>query len=106
MNIFSHSHRFQSRRRFGHRPSSPQPIPDRVNTLAATPVGSWVRVVGFRPGLAGERRNQLQSYGVAPGHAVKVLQHVPVTVLLIEQFELALEREMAALVEVTRSLSD
>ena len=75
-------------------------------TLAETPVGSRVRVTGFRPGLAPDRQTQLQSYGLAPGRTVQVLQHSPVTVLQIEHFELALEREMAAFVEVAQTLVD
>lgn len=72
----------------------------RGSSLADTPVGMLVQVAGFRAGLAGDRCSQLQSYGLSPGQPVKVLQHVPVTVLQIEQFELALERDMAAYVEV------
>ncbi len=34
------------------------------------------------------------------------MQHNPVTVLLIDQFELALEREMAAYVEVVQIPAD
>lgn len=79
---------------------------DRKLTLAETPVGSQVRVTGFRRGLAADRQSQLQSYGLAPGRLVQVLQHSPVTVLQIEQFELALERDMAALVEVAQNPVD
>lgn len=106
MNLFTHPRHFRFRRRFGHGPSHPKIAPNMINTLANTPVGCRVRVVGFSPGLAGERRTQLQSYGLAPGQTIRVIQHVPVTVLQIEQFELALEREMAAFVEVTQNLAD
>lgn len=82
------------------------PRPGILVTLADSAVGSQVRVIGFLPGLAADRQTQLQSYGLAPGRTVQVLQHSPVTVLQIEQFEMALEREMAAYVEVTQNLAD
>ena len=95
---------------FAHRTPMDSPghttLPGSLVTLADSPVGSQVRVIGFLPGLAAERQTQLQSYGLAPGRTVQVLQHTPVTVLQIEQFELALEREMAAYVEVTQNLAD
>ncbi len=95
---------------FAHRTPMDSPgnttRPGSLVTLADSPVGSQVRVIGFLPGLAAERQTQLQSYGLAPGRTVQVLQHTPVTVLQIEQFELALEREMAAYVEVTQNLAD
>jgi len=106
MNFLPHPRRLHSRRRFGRGPRHPGFAPHRISTLANTPVGCWVRVIGFRPGLAGEQLTQLQSYGLAPGRAVRVLQQTPVTVLQIEQFELALEREMAALVEVAQNQMD
>lgn len=106
MNLFTHPHRFRVRHRYGHGSNHPQNATGNIHSLANTPVGSRVKVVGFIPGLAGERRTQLQSYGLAPGQTVKVIQHVPVTVLQIEQFELALEREMAAFVEVTQTLAE
>ena len=105
MNFFSPSlcaHRRHSKQ---SQPASSS-LHNHPLTLAETPVGTLVRIIGFHPGLAAERQAQLQSYGLAPGHTVKVLQHNPVTVLQIEQFELALEGEMAAYVEVAQSLVD
>ena len=106
MNLFNHPHRFRARNRYGHGSNHSNNAASIIHSLANTPVGNRVRVVGFIPGLARERRTQLQSYGLAPGQTVKVIQHVPVTVLQIEQFELALEREMAAFVEVTQTLAE
>ena len=105
MSLLPHS--LCSFRRFSPRKQPPAGSSSRPgSSLAETPVGTQVQVTGFRAGLAVERRSQLQSYGLAPGHTVKVLQHTPVTVLLIEQFELALERELAAVVEGVQSRVD
>lgn len=104
MNFFAHPHIFRMRHRFGQGSTHGKTMPSRFDTLANAPVGSRVKVIGFKSALVDERRAQLQSYGLAPGQTVQVIQHVPVTVLLIEQFELALEREMAAYVEVTQDL--
>lgn len=105
MNIFTH-YRCTHRRQVKESMQASIPHPPNTTTLANTPVGTRVQVVGFLPGLATERQAQLQSYGLAPGHTIKVLQHNPVTVLQIEQFELALEGEMAAFVEVAHNLAD
>jgi Fe2+ transport system protein FeoA len=42
----------------------------------------------------------LQAFGVVPGHRVRVLQHSPVTVVKIDYTELALENDMARLIQV------
>jgi Fe2+ transport system protein FeoA len=70
------------------------------DTLADAKPGRCLRVRGFLPGLSTERRTHLQAYGVVPGHCVRVLQHSPVTVVQIEYTELALENDMARLIQV------
>jgi Fe2+ transport system protein FeoA len=57
-------------------------------------------VKGFCPGLSPERLAQLQSYGLLPGYWVRVLQHSPVTLIQVEQTELALETELACEVQI------
>ena len=69
-------------------------------TLADIPPGSRGRVKGFCPGLSPERLAQLQSYGLLPGYWVRVLRHSPVTLIQVEQTELALETELACEVQV------
>lgn len=41
------------------------------------------------------RREQLMSYGLAPGRCVYILQHNPATILQVDQTELAIEEEVA-----------
>lgn len=65
-------------------------------TLAALAPGCQARVTGFGPRLTPEQRAHLQAYGVIPGHSLSVIQHLPVTVALIEHTELALESGVAA----------
>jgi Fe2+ transport system protein FeoA len=73
---------------------------EECDTLAEAQPGRCWRVRGFLPGLSAERRSHLQAYGVVPGHWLRVLQHLPVTVVQIEYTELALENDMARLIQV------
>lgn len=41
-------------------------------------------------------RERLQSYGLAPGRQVEVVQHSPVTVVRVERIDLAFEARIAA----------
>jgi Fe2+ transport system protein FeoA len=63
-------------------------------TLAGARPGRPVTIRSF-DGLPTATRQHLQAYGVLPGHAVYVLARRPVTILLVEQTELALESEIA-----------
>jgi len=73
---------------------------ETYDTLAEAQPGRRLRVRGFLPGLSAERQTHLQAYGLIPGHSVRVLQQSPVTVVQIEHTELALENEMARLIQV------
>ncbi len=68
----------------------------QTQTLRQVSPGKRVRVAGFSPRLSTERRAHLQAYGVIPGHWVQVTQHSPVTVVRIEQTEIALESGLAS----------
>jgi len=57
--------------------------------------GKEACVSGFAPELSNERRLHLQAYGLVPGQSVHVVQHSPVTIVLIEHLELALETDLA-----------
>jgi len=70
-------------------------------SLVDIPPGGQTRVVGFLAGLSDERKAHLQSYGLTPGTWVRVVQHSPVTVIQVEQLELALESDLARQVQVT-----
>ncbi len=52
-------------------------------------------MVFLQPGPAA-RALQLQAYGLIPGRKVRVVQQHPVTVVLADHTELALEGELAA----------
>jgi Fe2+ transport system protein FeoA len=41
------------------------------------------------------RRQQLQAYGLSPGHCVRVMQHSPVTIIQAGHTELAMESDLA-----------
>lgn len=50
--------------------------------------------------LSPAQRQHLQAYGLLPGRSVRVLAQRPVTIVLIEQTELAFETEIAKKVMV------
>ena len=71
-----------------------------ILALTELPVGAQARVEGFSPGIPAIRRQQLLAYGLVPGRMLQVLQRLPVTVVQVEQTELALESELAEGVRV------
>jgi Fe2+ transport system protein FeoA len=72
-----------------------------ANTLFGVPPGVRAHVEGFLPQLPADQKARLQAYGLTPGQEVRVLQHNPVTIVVIEHLELALENEIARSVTVT-----
>ena len=79
-------------------PSAPPDGPASA-TLAGFPGGSQVCVTGFGD-LAVQQMQHLQAYGVLPGRTIKILAQQPLTIILAEQTELALESSVAAQVFV------
>lgn len=73
--------------------------PGGARTLAGVEPGREVSVLGYTESSGGQRRH-LQAYGLLPGRRVKVLAQHPVTIVLIEQTELAVEAAVAACVLV------
>jgi len=71
----------------------------KQRTLADVPPGCEVQVTGYGD-LNGSQRQHLQGYGLLPGRRVKVLSQHPVTIVQVEQTELAFERGVAARVLV------
>jgi Fe2+ transport system protein FeoA len=63
-------------------------------TLDLVPEGKTVRILRFGS-IGAEQGRHLQAYGLLPGRAVLVLSHSPMTILQIEQTELALESAVA-----------
>lgn len=70
------------------------PTHERIR-LTGTLVGRMVRITDFGDEIDPLQREQLHAYGLSAAHAVKVLQQTPMTVLLCEHVELAIEHEVA-----------
>jgi len=70
-----------------------------LHTLADVQPGREVQVTGYGE-LNSSQRQHLQAYGLLPGRQVKVLSQHPVTIVQVEQTELAFERGVAARVLV------
>lgn len=68
---------------------------DSHATLADILPGSLVKILAFDESLPPKRRVQLIAYGLSPGLWVEVLQQSPVTIIRIDNTELALEKSLA-----------
>jgi Fe2+ transport system protein FeoA len=71
------------------------PDTGREGSLARAQVGRMVKVTGFGK-LSPAYRQHLQAYGLLPGRSIQVLAQRPVTIILVEQTELAFETEIAS----------
>lgn len=74
-------------------------VSDEVPLTAAAP-GSRVVVVRFGPGIAAQQLESLMSYGLDEGRTIEVLRQRPLTVVLVDHTELALEDAVAQAVRV------
>lgn len=63
--------------------------------LADVPPGCKAEVVGFTAEFPPDRKESLQAYGLVLNYPLQVLQHKPVTILRVDQIELALESDLA-----------
>ena len=70
--------------------------------LAFIPPGSVVRLAALGDEIDPLQREQLLANGLAGNHTLTVLQQQPMTVILAEEVELALEREVARHIWVER----
>lgn len=75
-------------------------------TLLDVPAGTRTRVLRFSPELTNGQLAHLQSYGLMPGSWVSVIQQSPVTVLKVDNLEIALEHDLAMKIQVEESTSD
>jgi Fe2+ transport system protein FeoA len=64
-------------------------------TLAGVKPGREVLVTGYGD-LSGSQRQHLQAYGLLPGRRVRVIAQRPVTIVQVEETELAFEGGIAA----------
>ncbi len=74
--------------------------------LADVPPGCKAQVVGFAAGFPPNRKAYLQAYGLVLNNPLQVLQHKPVTILRVDQIELALESDLAKGIFVELSPDD
>ena len=63
--------------------------------LAFVAPGSDVQLAELGEGIEAVQREQLTAYGLAPSRRITVLQQRPMTVILADQVELALEHRVA-----------
>jgi Fe2+ transport system protein FeoA len=71
----------------------PAPGQNRL-TLLDVPVGWSARIAGI-DGPPVSRKQQLRAYGLLSGDWIRVIQHRPVTVAVVDHTELALEADLA-----------
>lgn len=58
------------------------------------------KVIGFAADIPPDRRSYLQAYGLVSNYWVEVLCHSPVTIVRIDNIELALENDLARGIKV------
>jgi Fe2+ transport system protein FeoA len=80
--------------------SNRQPSMKGGLTLSDVPPGYRAKVVGFGEKISPARRAHLQAFGLVKDDWVQVVQHSPVTVIQVDQTELALENTLANEIEV------
>lgn len=64
--------------------------------------GVKARIDAIDDAIDSTQREQIIAYGLAPGRPLAVLQQQPMTIVMIDEIELALEDSIARLVWVTR----
>jgi Fe2+ transport system protein FeoA len=74
--------------------------------LAFIPAGSEVRLIALGDEIDPLQREQLTAYGLAESRPIKVLQQRPMTVILAEEVELALEHGVARHIWVERETNE
>ena len=75
-------------------------------TLADVPPGSKAELVGFSDTFPADRKAYLQAYGLVMNHQIQVVQHTPVTIIRLDNIELALENDLAKGIKVQLSSAE
>lgn len=70
--------------------------------LAFIPPGTTVRLVELGDAINALQREQLTAYGLAENRPIRILQQQPMTVILADEMELALEHEVARYIWVEK----
>lgn len=86
--------RFHLNKHWGNPAPSASLTPNQT-TLAGVKPGREVLVTGFLAVLSGGQMQHLQAYGLLPGRRIRVLAQHPVTIVQVEQTELAFEGSLA-----------
>jgi len=71
--------------------------------LAFIPPGEEVRLTSLGEAIDPQQREQLTAYGLAENRPLRVLQQKPMTVILADEVELALEHAVARHIWVERT---
>lgn len=71
-------------------------------TLDQAAPGSVLQVLGFSSALSVQHRLRLQAFGLEPGRRLRIIQQRPVTIVLIDHLELAVEKVLAQRVLVAQ----
>ncbi len=71
--------------------------------LALIPTGETVRLANLSEELPSVQREQLHAYGLVPDCELKVLQRHPMPVILTDEIEIALEKDVARCIWVERN---
>ena len=77
-----------------NQPSSLIPANERKTSLAQVQPGKMVKIAGYGQ-ISADQKRHLQAYGLLAGRMVQVLAQDPVTIVLVEQTELAFEAELS-----------
>ncbi len=81
-----------------HKPNAPALVGktsrQEILNLAQAAAGQQVTITGFEQ-LPPQYRQHLEAYGLLPGRNLQVLAQRPLTIVLVEQTELAFETEIA-----------
>ena len=67
-------------------------------TLESALIGDDVVIGAFAEAMTTGHRELLRAYGLEPGRTVRIEQHAPVTVVRVDQTEVALEADLARLI--------
>lgn len=70
--------------------------------LSFIAAGSMVRLEELGPEIDPAQREQLTAYGLAPQRPLTVVQQRPMTVILADEVEIALEKDIARHIWVSR----
>lgn len=67
-----------------------------ISRLTDIPIGQEVQITEFCNTLDPLQREQLHAYGLSVKHAIRILQQHPLTVILCDHIEIALEHTVAS----------